>query len=119
EDLQRMVNLYAEGQTALSLRDAELVKLRTELSNLKDRDLPSSLASEILAQAPDVSGVEVANRRFVGRDGLERVVPWVDVQVAVQDSLDSLRMVALEQQIGAWLLLRLDADSVALQIREK
>lgn len=119
EDLQRMVNLYAEGQTALSLRDAELVQLRTELSNLKDRDLPSSLASEILAQAPDVSGVEVANRRFVGRDGLERVVPWVDVQVAVQDSLDSLRMVALEQQIGAWLLLRLDADSVALQIREK
>ena len=117
EDLQRMVNLYAEGQTALSLRDAELVKLRTELSNLKDQDLPASLPAEILAQAPDVTGVEVANRRFVGRDGLERVVPWVDVQMAPQDSLDSLRIVALEQQIGAWLLLRLDADTLALQIR--
>jgi hypothetical protein len=117
EDLQRMVNLYAEGQTALSLRDAELVKLRTELSNLKDQDLPASLPAEILAQAPDVTGVEVANRRFVGRNGIKRVVPWVDVQMAPQDSLDSLRIVALEQQIGAWLLLRLDADTLALQIR--
>ena len=119
EDLQRMVNLYAEGQTALSMRDAELVQLRTELNNLQGRDLPRSLPAEILAQAPEVTGVEVANRRFVGRDGIERVVPWVDVQFAAQDSLDSLRFVGLEQQLGAWLLLRLDADTVALQIREK
>ena len=119
EDLQRMVNLYAEGQTALSMRDAELVQLRTELANLKDQDLPGSLPAEILAQAPEVTGVEVANRRFVGRDGVERVVPWVDVQVTAQDSLDSLRMVGLEQQLGAWVLLRLDTDTIALQIRQK
>jgi len=114
-----MVNLYAEGQTALSMRDAELVQLRTELANLKDQDLPGSLPAEILAQAPEVTGVEVANRRFVGRDGVERVVPWVDVQVTARDSLDSLRMVGLEQQLGAWLLLRLDTDTIALQIRQK
>lgn len=119
EDLQRMVNLYAEGQTALSMRDAELVQLRTELNNLQGRDLPRSLPAEILAQAPEVTGVEVASRRFVGRDGMERVVPWVDVQLAAQESLDSLRFVGLEQQLGAWLLLRLDADTVAFHIREK
>ena len=116
EDLQRMVNLYAEGQTALSMRDAEVIKLRTELSALKNQDLPGTLAAEILAQARDVQGVEVANRRFLGRDGLERVVPWIDVQLAAQDSIDTLRVVELEQQLGAWLLLRLNAYSVSLQV---
>ena len=119
EDLQRMVKLYAEGQTALSMRDAELVSLRAELNNLKDRDLPNLLPEEILAQAPEVVGVEVANRRFVGRGGESLTVPWVDVTLAASDSIDSLRIVGLEQQLGAWLLLRLDADSVALEVREK
>ena len=43
--------------------------------------------------------------------------PWIDVRFASQDSLDSTRTVELEQQLGAWLLLRLDADTVALQVR--
>lgn len=117
EDLQRMVNLYAEGQTALSLRDAELVKLRTTLSEMEERDLPRSLPAEMLAQAPDIVGVEVANHRSLDRNGNELVVPWIDVRFAVQDSSDSMRTVALEQQLGAWLLLRLDVDTVALQVR--
>ena len=69
EDLQRMVNLYAEGQTALSLRDAELVRLRSELAALKDQDLPNSLAAEILAQAPDIASVEVAHRKRLNQAG--------------------------------------------------
>ena len=117
EDLQRMVILYAEGQTALSLRDAELVKLRTTLSEMEERDLPRSLPAEMLAQAPDIVGVEVANHRSLDRNGNELVVPWIDVRFAVQDSSDSMRTVALEQQLGAWLLLRLDVDTVALQVR--
>ena len=116
EDLQRMVNLYAEGQTALSLRDAELVRLRTDLSQMEERDLPQSLPAEMLAQAPDIVGVEVANHRSLDRSGNEHVVPWIDVRFAAQDSLDSMRTVALEQQLGAWLLLRLDVDTVALQV---
>ena len=28
-----------------------------------------------------------------------------------------MRTMALEQQLGAWLLLRLDVDTVALQVR--
>ena len=117
EDLQRMVNLYAEGQTALSLRDAELVRLRTTLSDMEARDLPRSLPAEVLAQASDVVAVEVANHTTLDRSGQERVVPWIDVRFASQDSLDSTRTVELEQQLGAWLLLRLDADTVALQVR--
>ena len=117
EDLQRMVNLYAEGQTALSLRDAELVRLRTTLSDMEARDLPRSLPAEVLAQAADVVAVEVANHTTLDRSGHERVVPWIDVRFASQDSLDSTRTVELEQQLGAWLLLRLDADTVALQVR--
>ena len=117
EDLQRMVNLYAEGQTALSLRDAELVRLRTTLSDMEARDLPHSLPAEVLAQAADVVAVEVANHTTLDRSGHERVVPWIDVRFASQDSLDSTRTVELEQQLGAWLLLRLDADTVALQVR--
>ena len=117
EDLQRMVTLYAEGQTALSLRDAELVRLRTNLSEMEARDLPRSLPAEMLAQAPDIVGVEVANHRSLDRSGNEQIVPWIDVRFAVQDSLDSMRTLALEQQLGAWLLLRLDVDTVALQVR--
>jgi uncharacterized hydrophobic protein (TIGR00271 family) len=119
EDLQRMVNLYAEGQTALSMRDAELVSLRSELANLKGQDLPNTLPAEILVQAPEVRSVSVANRRILGRQGKERVVPWVDVELALADSVDSTRMEALEQQLEAWLLLRLEADSVVLDIQSR
>ena len=115
EDLQRMVNLYAEGQTALSMRDAELVQLRTALSDMQKHELPASLPAEILTQHPDIVAVQVANRRHVNRDGTELRVPWVQVTHAPQDS--SHTQMALEQQLGAWLLLRLDADTLALEIK--
>ena len=114
EDLQRMVNLYAEGQTALSLRDAELVKLRTAMANMRQQELPASLPAEILAQHKDIVTVEVANRRHVERDGGELMVPWIHVTHAPQDSTDTSW--ALEQQLGAWLLLRLDTDTLALEV---
>ena len=114
EDLQRMVNLYAEGQTALSLRDAELVKLRTAMADMQRQELPASLPAEILAQHEDIVAVEVANRRHVERDGGELMVPWVHVTHAPQDSTDTSW--ALEQQLGAWLLLRLDTDTLTLEI---
>ena len=116
EDLQRMVNLYAEGQTALSLRDAELVRLRTELSNLERRDLPLSLPAEILTQSRDITAVEIANHRSLGRIGEENVVPWVEVWFSSSDSSSLQRKMELEQQLGAWLLLRLDVDSLTLRV---
>ena len=119
EDLQRMVNLYAEGQTALSLRDAELVRLRSELAALKDQDLPNSLAAEILAQAPDIASVEVAHRKCLNQAGVTSLVPWVDVHMALKDGTDSVRMVDLEQQLGAWLLLRLETDTLSLHFHDE
>ena len=116
EDLQRMVNLYAEGQTALSLRDAELVRLRTELSNLERRDLPLSLPAEILTQSKDITAVEIANHRSLGRIGEENVVPWVEVWFSSSDSSSLQRKMELEQQLGAWLMLRLDVDSLTLRV---
>ena len=109
-----MVKLYAEGQTALSLRDAELVKLRTAMADMQRQELPASLPAEILAQHEDIVAVEVANRRHVERDGGELMVPWVHVSHAPQDSTDTAW--ALEQQLGAWLLLRLDTDTLTLEI---
>ena len=114
EDLQRMVNLYAEGQTALSLRDAELVKLRTAMADMQRQELPASLPAEILAQREDIVAVEVANRRHVERNGGELLVPWIHVIHAPQDSTDTSW--ALEQQLGAWLLLRLNTDTLTLEI---
>lgn len=119
EDLQRMVNLYAEGQTALSLRDAELVTLRGELSVLQEKGLPESLAAEILAQAPEVAKVEVANKQWTTREGASEAVPWVDVVVHEADSVGQARLESLEQQLGAWLLLRLNTDSVQLRVVER
>lgn len=114
-----MVNLYAEGQTALSLRDAELVRLRSELAALKDQDLPNSLAAEILAQAPDIASVEVAHRKRLNQAGVTSLVPWIDVQMALKDSTDSVRMVEVEQQLGAWLLLRLETDTLSLHFHDE
>ena len=114
-----MVNLYAEGQTALSLRDAELVRLRSELAALKDQDLPNSLAAEILAQAPDIASVEVAHRKRLNQAGVTSLVPWVDVHMSLKDSTDSVRMVEVEQQLGAWLLLRLETDTLSLNFHDE
>ena len=41
------------------------------------------------------------------------MVPWVHVTHAPQDSTDTSW--ALEQQLGAWLLLRLDTDTLTLE----
>lgn len=119
EDLQRMVNLYAEGQTALSRRDNELMNLRSELAELKRRDLPANLAREILAQVQDAEHVEVAHRRSTSRDGSTKSVPWVRVTLpgaAAEDSTSRARVEALEHQLWTWLLLRLETDTVALEV---
>ena len=119
EDLQRMVNLYAEGQTTLSLRDAELVKLRSAMSDMQRQELPASLPEEILTQHPAIVSVEVANRRQVKRGGGEVLVPWILVTHLMQDSTDSAAFAALEQQLGAWLMLRLDTDTLSLDLEVK
>ena len=58
--------------------------------------------------------VEVANRRHVERNGGEMLVPWIHVTQAPQDSTDTSS--AQEQQLGAWLLLRLNTDTLTLEI---
>jgi hypothetical protein len=114
-----MVNLYAEGQTTLSLRDAELVKLRSAMSDMQRQELPASLPEEILTQHPAIVSVEVANRRQVKRGGGEVLVPWILVTHLMQDSTDSAAVAALEQQLGAWLMLRLDTDTLSLDLEVK
>jgi uncharacterized hydrophobic protein (TIGR00271 family) len=116
EDLQRMVNLYAEGQTALSRRDNELSSLRGELAALKGGQLPPSLAAEIMAQIPEVEAVEVGKHLRSRRNGSGSAMPWVRVELNVPDSVLGDRKSAVEQQLWSWLLLRLEVDSMHLDL---
>ena len=43
----------------------------------------------------------------------------MDVVVHEADSVGQARLEALEQQLGAWLLLRLNTDSVQLRVVER
>ena len=52
----------------------------------------------------------------MGRLGEEDVVPWVEVWFSSSDSSSLQRKMELEQQLGAWLLLRLDVDSLTLRV---
>ena len=44
---------------------------------------------------------------------------WVDVVVHKADSVGQPRLDELEQQLGAWLLLRLNTDSIQLRVIER
>ncbi|MDA0945889.1 MAG: hypothetical protein O2791_02480, partial [Bacteroidetes bacterium] len=78
--------------------------------------LPPSLAAEIMAQIPEVEAVEVGKHLRSRRNGSGSAMPWVRVELNVPDSALGARKIAVEQQLRSWLLLRLDVDSMHLDL---
>jgi len=126
ENLQRMIDLYEEGQSTVARREAELSALQLELSQtslereelqnqISQLNLPETLPAEMLALAPNVVKVGVAKQRVMNRDGDESLIPWVELTTAYP--LDSISTVSLRLQMEDFLQARLpDAQSLRVRV---
>ena len=77
EELERMVDLYAQGREELSGKDREIAELRAEVKALEEaaartvrNRLPVGLAEESFVQYPDVEAVEWGHLDDARRDSM-------------------------------------------------
>jgi len=123
-ELQRMVDLYAQGREELSGKDREIAELRAEVRALEEMSarternaLPKGLAEEIFVQYPEVEAVEWGYIDDARRDSTGLYFGSGAPYVAVRwcSDQDSLTRASQAVTLQAFLRLRLAAPTLVLQ----
>ena len=121
EELERMVDLYAQGREEVAGKDLEIATLRREIQQLEElgagcRELPETLQDEILLLYPDVTRIESGAIQSVLRDtsGTSDRRELADFRVFWRSSLDSAGRLQMERQLKDWLSTRLPKLDVRL-----
>lgn len=114
EELERMVDLYAQGRQEAADKDAEIAELRGTVQALQvamnsKAVLPDGLIGELLVLFPDVMGLESGTIEPVRRDsmGLRSQVTLAVFNLDWRPELDSASRVQFESQLEGWLRERL------------
>jgi len=125
-ELERMVDLYAQGREELSGKDREIAELRAEVKALEEaaartvrNRLPTGLAEEIFVQYADVETVEWGHLDDARRDstGLYFGTGAPYVAVSWCGDVDSTSRATQSSVLGSFLRVRLDAP--ALEVIER
>lgn len=125
-ELERMVDLYAQGRKELSGKDQEIAELRAEVKALEEaaartvrNRLPDGLAEEIFVQYPDVEAVEWGHLDDARRDSTGLYFGSGAPYVAVQwcGDVDSTSKATQSSVLESFLRLRLNAP--ALEVIER
>ena len=125
-ELERMVDLYAQGREELSGKDREIAELRAEVKALEEaaartvrNRLPTGLAEEIFVQYPDVETVEWGHLDDARRDstGLYFGTGAPYVAVSWCGDVDSTSRATQSSVLESFLRVRLDAP--ALEVIER
>ncbi|MCH1581523.1 MAG: DUF389 domain-containing protein [Flavobacteriales bacterium] len=125
-ELERMVDLYAQGREELSGKDREIADLRAEIKAREEATarsmrnaLPSGLAEEIFVQYPDVEVVEWGHIEDARRDstGLFRLAGAPYVAVSWCQDVDSATRATQSNVIESFLRVRLDAPALSVVYR--
>lgn len=125
-ELERMVDLYAQGREELSGKDREIAELRAEVKALEEavartvrNRLPTGLAEEIFVQYPDVETVEWGHLDDARRDstGLYFGTGAPYVAVSWCSDVDSTSRATQSSVLESFLRLRLGAP--ALEVIER
>ena len=120
-ELERMVDLYAQGREELSGKDREISELRAEVKALEEMSarsmrnaLPSGLAEEIFVQYPQVEAVEWGHLDDARRDstGLYFGTGAPYVAVSWCSDVDSTWRATQSSVLESFLRLRLDAPEL-------
>ena len=123
-ELERMVDLYAQGREELSGKDREISELRAEVKALEEvsarslrNALPSGLAEEIFVQYPEVEAVEWGHIDDARRDstGLYFGTGAPYVAVSWCSDADSLIRANQAATLQAFLRVRLEAPSLVVK----
>lgn len=121
EELERMVDLYAQGREEVAGKDLEIAALRRQIEQLEERDagrneLPPTLMDELLLLYPDVARMELGAIESVSRDtsGTRVRRELADFRVFWGGNLDSLGRIQQERFMTDWLLTRLPNYDVRL-----
>ena len=111
EEMQRLIDLYAEGRETLATRDEEIRELRATLESTRDQlgamTLPPSLAEEVRLQHAAIDGASVGMFMRSGTtDWRPRIeIQWMDSTEVPWTEADRLR-------VADWLRLRLAAPTL-------
>lgn len=111
EEMQRLIDLYAEGRETLATRDEEIRELRATLESTREQlgamTLPPSLAEEVRLQHPAIIEASVGMFMRSGTtDWRPRVeIQWLDSAAVPWTPADQLR-------VTEWLRLRLAAPTL-------
>ena len=125
-ELERMVDLYAQGREELSGKDREIAELRAEVKALEEaaartvrNRLPTGLAEEIFVQYPDVETVEWGHLDDARRDstGLYFGSGAPYVAVIWCGDVDSTSRATQSSVLESFLRVRLDAPDLAVIYR--
>ena len=126
EELERMVDLYAQGREELSGKDREIAELRAEVKALEEaaartvrNRLPVGLAEEIFVQYPDVEAVEWGHLDDARRDSMGLYFGTGAPYVAVRwcGDVDSTFKATQSSVLESFLRVRLDAPELAVIYR--
>ena len=126
-ELERMVDLYAQGREELSGKDQEIAELRAEVKALEEaaartvrNRLPDGLAEEIFVQYPDVEAVEWGHLDDARRDSTGLFfgsgAPYVAVRWCGDG--DSTSKATQSSVLESFLRVRLDAPSLVVVLRK-
>jgi uncharacterized hydrophobic protein (TIGR00271 family) len=120
-ELERMVDLYAQGREELSGKDREIAELRAEVKALEEaaarmvrNELPTGLAEEIFVQYPNVEAVEWGHLDDARRDSTGLYFGTGAPYVAVQwcSDADSTSKATQSSVLESFLRVRLNAPSM-------
>ena len=115
EELERMVDLYAQGRQEVAEKDAQIAELRGTVQALQSAVndkavLPEGLTAELLVLFPDVTGLESGTIAPVRRDstGIYSQPTLAVFNLDWRPELDSAIRVQFESQMEGWLTERLE-----------
>ena len=119
EELERMVDLYAQGRQEVADKDVQIAELRGTVqalqSAMNDRAaLPEGLTGELLVLFPDVTGLESGTIEPVRRDstGIQSQPILAVFNLDWRPELDSAKRIQFESQLEGWLSERLEGFEV-------
>ena len=120
-ELERMVDLYAQGREELSGKDREIAELRAEVLSLEalvdaadEMQLPKTVVDEVFILFPDLVRIQwgAIDDLAVDSLGIRQARQYALFEVQWKQGLDSLQRAADESQLQQFLGKRLDPIAV-------
>lgn len=113
-EMSKLVNLYSEGRAEVKSYQDQIYTLESELKMLENQLIPATLANEIKINYPSIKALSIGSMQGGITDstsGYKIPVAFVEWEDEILDN----EIIIKKQQLAAWLVLRLNADSVLVK----